>query len=126
MTGEKEPWTAATWSTSSLTLTNNLRNMKSLLPPLAGRAIGTGTVSVLCFARGVILPVWSNRHGSIIMNCCQREETFGTTYCTVFRLNHLLMDPLQMFPFTIIFKKFSVTVKYLTNQKLLHLHLHKI
>ncbi|CAH3018464.1 unnamed protein product, partial [Porites evermanni] len=25
--------------------------------------------------RGIILPVWSNRHGSIIMNCCQREET---------------------------------------------------
>lgn len=27
-------------------------SMKNLLPPLAGRAIGTGTVSVLCFVRG--------------------------------------------------------------------------
>lgn len=26
--------------------------MRSLQPPLAGRATGTGTVSVLCFARG--------------------------------------------------------------------------
>ena len=56
-------WTAATWSTSSVKLTNSSSNMRSLLPPLAGSAIGTGTVSVLCIARG----------GSVIMNCAQIE-----------------------------------------------------
>jgi len=35
--------------------------MRSLQPPLAGRATGTGTVSVLCFARGSILPVWTEQ-----------------------------------------------------------------
>lgn len=53
MIGEKELWIVVTWSSSSVRLTHSSSSMRSLLPPLAGRATGTGTVSVLCFARGV-------------------------------------------------------------------------
>lgn len=59
--GVKELWTAVTWLTNSVRPTSSSSSMRSLQPPLAGRATGTGTVSVLCFARGSILPVWTEQ-----------------------------------------------------------------
>ena len=59
--GVKELWTVVTWLTSLVKPTSSSSSMRSLQPPLAGRATGTGTVSVLCFARGSILPVWTEQ-----------------------------------------------------------------
>ena len=59
--GVKELWTVVTWLTSSVRPTSSSSSMRSLQPPLAGCATGTGTVSVLCFARGSILPVWTEQ-----------------------------------------------------------------
>lgn len=70
--GEKELLTVVTWFTSSVKLTHSSSSMRSLLPPLAGRAIGTGTVSVFCFTRGEFVAFWRDRLG-FLMNCSARD-----------------------------------------------------
>ena len=92
------PWTADTWSTSCAKQTNSSSSTRSLLPPLAGRAIGTGTVSVLCFARGDNVACFQEQQAWISHNeLCTEKDCGSTLYCyQVFR--QFTMECLQMFP----------------------------
>ena len=89
VTGERVPWTVSTWSTSSMKQTISSSSMRSRLPPLTGRAIGTGTVSVMCFARGDILSclewqawishneLWANDKLVLLSSCLTHYGLFA-------------------------------------------------
>ena len=91
-------WTADTWSRSCVKQTDSSSSTRSLLPPLAGRAIGTGTVSVLCFARGDNLACFQEQQAWMSHNELCTDKDCGSTLYYFQVLRQFTMDSLQMFP----------------------------